>query len=556
VKRTVSAADEEARQTMRWLARHDLYYLFDLLNQERQPDGTYQPRPGHQPGELQRRLCQFVQTTPYRQNLYLVSRGFLKTTILTVCKNIQLILNDPQTRILIASNKSENAEGMLAELKAGLVHPLLLWCFPDILYADPERQAEMWTRGAITVRRTRKTKEATVETIGISGEITSRHYTHGSFDDLVGRENYATRELREDVKQFVRSASFLFDPGATLDTTGTTWHYDDHHAVLRSRAKRHGGIGLFEEACWYPDPAGAEVPGYPEYGRVRVTYPEKWSPALLVEHFLREAGPSAFAAQCLLDPLPPGSVYFPRTKIQVMSRHEMPPLDTMWKVMTVDPAISEKGYADFSAIAVVGFDQTNVMWILDLRRARWPESELVAQVYDAFARTPGIVTIGFEAIGFAKIYMRLFTSEGDDRGYYLPVHKLERDTKAAKNTRIRALEPPWAKGMVRILNDVPVLEEFLDEAEKWRPDRENTHDDMLDAVVDSLQMRLKPAGEEPPRPDDPEVEARLLFEANVRRQRARRRAPPLDRTELRAAYHMQRVRESREMDYAQGVDEW
>src|SRR5882762_1818986 len=89
-----------------------------------------------------------------------------------------------------------------------------------------------------------------------------------------------------------------------------------------------------------------------------------------------------------------------------------------------------------------------------------------------------------------------------------------------------------------IAADVPALEDFIDEASRWRPDRESAHDDLLDAVVDALQLRLRPdlagAGSEN-WSDDPELLEKMHIEQRIIDERKENKQPPLDRTSLRAA---------------------
>lgn len=512
-----------------------LYTLLGLLHASRGPGANALDPAFHGP------LCQYLMATPYPKNLYLLQRGAFKTSVITVARNILRILRNPQIRILIASNKAENANAMLSEIKGHLTNPWLVAAFPDVLYADPARDAEKWTESLITVRRKRRTKEATIETVGVAGELTSKHYDHATFDDVVGRENSQTREMLADTINFIRIAESLLDPGSTADYVGTPWHYADAWAWLLEQKAHHGlELGTYIQPCWVPDPDGEPVP---YYGRVRATFPSRFPvPELLRIRAMK--GSAEFAAQYLLNPVSPDTTYFPREKITVRSRRELPAHDTLWLVMTVDPAISTKAWADYSAIAVTGFDPAGAMYLLDLRRGKWPESELIAQIYDAYARTPGIRAIGFEAISFAKIFRHLFTAEGQKRGFYLPVMNLERDTKITKNVRIRALQPWWEAGEITIASECPALEDFLEEAERFRTDRENAHDDLLDAVVDALQLRTRPSGPEPDASlyDDPETLERLAFERELIATRASAGRRPLDQTELRVAWsHHQRV---------------
>mgnify|MGYP001586302962 FL=1 len=115
-------------------------------------------------------LFNYIQTTPHQRNLYQLARDHHKTAIITCMRNLQRVLAKPSTTILIASNKAENAEAMLAVLKGYAQHPTLLWAFPDVLYTDPARQAEKWTNSAIVLRQHRRSDLAgTVETIGEQG---------------------------------------------------------------------------------------------------------------------------------------------------------------------------------------------------------------------------------------------------------------------------------------------------------------------------------------------------------------------------------------------------
>ena len=89
------------------------------------------------------------------------------------------------------------------------------------------------------------------------------------------------------------------------------------------------------------------------------------------------------------------------------------------------------------------------------------------------------------------------------------------------------------------------LEAFLDEAERWRPDRENTHDDLLDAVVDSLQLRVKqePEARQESVYDDPELQARVDWEREQQTARLAAGQGALEPAALRLAWGHRRLTE-------------
>lgn len=540
-----------------------LYSLFQLLSFSRGKANAISPK-------LHGELCRFIAQTPYQKNLFLLSRGHLKTSLITVGLSILQILRNPQIRILIAGNKAENAQAMLADIKGHLTNPELIRAFPEILYDDPARQAPKWTENVITVKRRRHTREGTVETIGISGEIVGKHYDDVKYDDIVGKENSQTREELLKTIQFIRLTQPLIDPGGHQWYIGTPWHYADAYAWLLEQQKHQGlELGTYILPCWEDAQEGEPGAEWAEgFGWKRAKYPEQFTVStrkpgrkcLMDER--RVMGFAEFAAQMLIDPVSADTVYFPRGRIAIKPTVDLPPLDTCWLVMTVDPAISTKAWADYSAIGAIAFDGAGQMVIPDLQRGRWKEDELVARCYDMYDRLlhakGRVIVVGFEAIAFAKIYRRLFEQEGEKRGYYLPVVTLERDTKITKNVRIRALQPMWNAGEITIASEASACEDLIEEAERWRPDRENTHDDLLDCVVDGLQLRAQPGATGQSTNsiyDDPEVRERAEFERALLAKR-----PTLDAMALRAAWsHHQRIAsfaQEQEMANSGAMSEW
>jgi hypothetical protein len=503
--------------------------------------------------DFHRAVCQWGQTSPYSRNLYLLSRDHLKSSLITIAKNVQRIVKDPQVRILLASNKAESAQAQLSELKGHLLNPLLIWLFPEILSEDPDNKLERWAESAVTVKRKFRSREATVETIGAEGAITGRHYEHGTFDDLVDEQNSQTRDQMEKIIHWYKTTQSLFEPGATQDIVGTPWAFGDlYDWLVEQKLKREFKLGVYRHPCWKVkepgvlrlgprggiaddefilDAAGEKIPAY-SVKHTRESLEER-----------ERVDSRIFAAQWLLRPVDDASALFPRGKAIIRARDQIPAPENLWCVMAVDPASSVKEWADYTAIAVMGFDHSGLAYLLDVRRGHWPESEVVDQVYDAYERTPGIRVIGFETVGFQKLYMREFARAGETRGF-LPMLKLERDTTVGKTMRIRSIEPLWTHQQLVICGDVPALDDFLEEAQRFRAWKKDQQDDILDAVADCLQLRVRPEQQDPDEGLDDELAERLKFERAIVGQRQLQRHPDLDRMSLRNAYQMHRRRQA------------
>lgn len=112
-----------------------------------------------------------------RDNLLLVSRGHLKTTIHTVAHIIQWIINYPDIRILICTATDEKASLMVTEIKSHFqFNPRFRFMFPE-LCPDARKVSDWGSKTEFTVPgRNRRTKEPTVMTASVGKALASTHH--------------------------------------------------------------------------------------------------------------------------------------------------------------------------------------------------------------------------------------------------------------------------------------------------------------------------------------------------------------------------------------------
>ena len=112
---------------------------------------------------------------------------YRKSTIITFGYSIFRILNDPEVTIGIFSHTRPAAKGFLDWIKREFEsNALLLECFPDILYANPQKESPRWSLDdGIIVKRQTNPKECTVEAWGLVDSMpTGRHYSERVYDDV------------------------------------------------------------------------------------------------------------------------------------------------------------------------------------------------------------------------------------------------------------------------------------------------------------------------------------------------------------------------------------
>src|SRR5206468_393289 len=187
------------------------------------------------------------------------------------------------------------AERQLQEIKHHLQNPILLDLFPDVLWANPTKDAERWSSSEIIVRRSRGPKEPTISIIGAEGAVAGMHYEHGSFDDLVDEQNSITKDQLEKVIDWYKSAQSLFEPNATQELVATPWAFGDlSDWLIQQTVKRNFRLGVYRQPCWKTTRPGALLLdgrggiAEDEYvrdqaGRLMPVFPEKHSRESLEE---------------------------------------------------------------------------------------------------------------------------------------------------------------------------------------------------------------------------------------------------------------------------------
>jgi len=185
-----------------------------------------------------RKACKFYDEHLYDLQLHLHPRGNFKTTMFTVAGSIRLALLDPDITILIRTNTEDNAKEFVAEIKKHFIsNQKFRTLFPE--HAVTMRREEGPAGKFTTPARTKPWLRApTFQGSSVSQRLTSRHFIHIKFDDIVDEDNTATPELRFKTRQTYNRSLSLCD-GLTKEglpwhhLVGTRWHLDDayHHEM-------------------------------------------------------------------------------------------------------------------------------------------------------------------------------------------------------------------------------------------------------------------------------------------------------------------------------------
>jgi predicted phage terminase large subunit-like protein len=426
---------------------------------------------------LHREVCDFVQNNINNKKLLvLLPRGTFKSSIVTVGYALWRILKNPNERILIANATYPMAISFLKQIKDHLERNQKI----KEIFGDYFKTADAWRTESITLRapgeQSYRGKEPTVSVYGMGSNLTGSHFTLALLDDMVNRDTIATPEQMQKVIDFYKDTLDLLDPVGgrkQMIVVGTTWHQSDLYSWILDR---ESGVAYDFETMRKPAFTGdwnkGELLFSPRLG---------WKE---LEDLKRQQGPSHFAAQYLLDPVPPENAIFSNFKYYDDTELEGKPIN---KFIAVDPAVSEKESADYSAMVCVGVDKDGRWYILDIWRDQVNPNRLINQIFLWDLKWKP-VQIGVESNAFQKVLQFYIYEEMKKRHQFLPIKELNHTT-TSKDARIRSLEPLYANGMVLHDKSNEFNQNLEDELMHF-PRTKN--DDLMDALASMTEISYPP----------------------------------------------------------------
>lgn len=474
---------KERNLLLRYQCRSDLYFL--LLFGFGRKDIEH-------PWLLAR--CKEVQKEP-NGRLDLWARDHYKSTIITYAKTIQDILASHGEHPLpewggmeptfgIFSHTRPIAKGFLRQIKRELgTNSVLKELFPDILWANPEKDAPKWSEddGLVMIRKTNP-KESTVEAWGlVEGQPTSKHFTVRIYDDVVTLSSVNTPEMRRKTMEAWEMSLNLGAGEHSIERyVGTRYHFSD---AYRDIIKREAAIPRIYPGTEDGTPTGKAVFKSNEY----------------LADLYRKIGPYTFSTQILLNPL---ADEIEGLKIEWLQYHKGSDGSDLNRYLLVDPANEKKRGSDYTAIWVVGLGADENYYVLDMVRDRLNLMERAEAVFKLH-RMWRPLNVGYEHYGMQADIAYLKEKMGREH-YHFQIVAL--GGAIPKLDRIKRLIPSLSEkrwyfpdsifktdyqGKVTNLVDIYINEEY-------RAFPVPVHDDMLDCqsrIMDSELNALWPMRE-------------------------------------------------------------
>lgn len=496
---------------MKFQARSDCEYYFDYykiveaaVRAEAAPVEWKRQNPLINPLNIYRNLLQedlwafvyFVMKNPLANHPFIVNacrevqeergdtlevwaRDHLKTTVISVGKTCQDILNDPCITVAIFSATRPLALRIQNQIRNLLEDGFIKKCFPDVVYEDPWKEAEKWSEsvegGLIVKRDAPGLKEPTVSSFGlIEGMPTGGHYRKRLYDDIVTQDL-----LAPDVSQRIKDNFDISENVGTQDgqatVVGTFYDHQDALVYISEKKDPVTGVPLFKMRK-KPATENGELNGKSVFQPERVLAKKRANNLYF------------FKTQQLLNPSARGTEKFNREHLVVISKDECP--KRLYKFMVMDGAgdsgkRNDNRVADAWAMGVIGVEPyrddhgaSNIV-ILDLIIEPMDLVEAMEAGTQMYMRGGRILKLGVEKVAMSTTEIHM-ASALRAKGRYLSTEignlEILKPAGRSKEYRIEsALSWPFRNSKIKILDTVGegYIERLKTEMEKfpyWKDD--------------------------------------------------------------------------------------
>jgi hypothetical protein len=366
-------------KAVRKAAEADLVFFAKLVN------------PGYMYGTIHEEIFRWMmqyhlygQGVGFTENkLLMLPRAHLKShCVATWCAWI--LVRHPEVTILYTSATAGLAQSQLYNVKNILDSKIFRKYWPEYIHPDVGRR-ERWSQSEIMLdhprRKAEGIRDATITTAGLTTNTTGWHADIICADDLVVPENAYTEDGREGVSKKASQFTSIRNTGGFTMACGTRYFPTDIYYTWKNSVFDNydeEGNHLGKEPVWDIKEHVVEVDGEFLWPR-RIRNDGKafgFDQRSLARIEAEYSDRTQFFAQYYNNPNDPGSNRLSKDKFQYFNPRLLTEQSGTWYFnhrklniyAAVDFAYSLSNRADFTAIVVIGVDQEDNVYVLDIER--------------------------------------------------------------------------------------------------------------------------------------------------------------------------------------------
>lgn len=483
-------------EQLRKAAEDSLYTFAQLVN----PTRIY--------GEIHKEIFEWLSKKTEQRQLLLIPRAHQKSHCIAVwCA--WMITKHPDTTIIYVSATEKLAIKQMYSIQQMMETPEYQLLWPEMIHPEKGKR-EKWAATEFNVdhplRKAMGVRDATCMVGSVGSNTTGLHCGILIYDDLVVPENAYTPLGRETVSDAYSQFASVANPGAIIKAVGTRYTEKDIYVEIEHEVEPiydNEGNWLRDDKIWEVKEHKVEDKGDGSgtflWPRSQHTLTKKWegfNRQVLARIKATYKNQAHFFAQYYNDPNDPDSNRMSYSKFQYYDPKYLKFLEGSWHFSgkslrlfsACDFAYTDSAKSDFTAIVVIGVDEENMVYILDLDRYKTTKYSVHYDRMLLMAQKWRLRKMHCESNAGANMIVEAVKDRVREEGGSLIVDAKPAPTDKNKAERIAAvLEPRYEMASVWH-GPSSLISSLEDELVLARP----AHDDLKDALAQALLIARPP----------------------------------------------------------------
>ena len=422
--------------------------------------------------DIHKKWADALASSTKKRKLYLKPRGTFKTSLYTISYPLWKIIKNPDLRIAICGNSSENAcDHVRAMQKQILFNEKLINLFGNLY-----NKKLSWTQNgfSISLRKNFQRKENNITALGFGAQMTGKHFDIIIADDIVNNGDRESPAIRKKKARWFEDIISILEPDGEILVVGTRWHPDDFYNYiindLNPRLPQHEKYDIEIETATN-DKGEANFPSI--------------LPLSKLETLRTEKGIIEFNSQYMNCPIASGTQVFYESDIHYFDYKD--DYQNRINIAYLDPSLGKNYASDYSALVIGNLSSDSKLYILDAIIIRVLPDILIKVLTENCIRY-NVKTVGIESNSFQE-YM-VDDIESKLSGIDLRVTKVRNYTN--KEIRIQSLQPLIKNGDIVFRADAKkIYPLLLDQLLLFPLSKNDDAPDSLEGLY-SLSKKLAP----------------------------------------------------------------
>lgn len=455
-------------------------------------------------GSVHEELCYWWQRDDSKDNqLVLLPRDHQKSAMIAY-RVAWWITKYPETTILYVSATANLAEKQLKAIKDILLSDIYRFYWPEMVN-ELEGKRERWSVDEISVdhpkRKAEGVRDATVKAAGITANVTGLHCNVAVLDDVVVPDNAYTQLGREQVRAFYSQLSSIESTGAKEWAVGTRYHPGDLYKDMMEMTETYYNEDTDEEI---------ENEVYEIFERVVETNGEFLWPKQrrtdgktfgfdareLARKKAKYLDVTQFFAQYYNNPNAVETQLIDRSRFSYYEKDRLENFSGAWyindKMLNVfaamDFAYTVNNHSDYTVIIVVGVDEDNNYYVLDIDRFKTNKISVMYDKAENVYRKWKFKKMRCEVVAAQRLIVQQFKDYMRSQSIMFTIDEYNPPRNMSKAERIASvLEPRYNNNQIWHYKggNCQILEEELI---MNNPE----HDDVKDALAACVEICKSP----------------------------------------------------------------